>query len=77
MVTANGRRFADFAVRPAGRVDFRDLSGIARYVLLMGFSDRRAVKHVKEPVNGIFSVTGFYDARSHTVLTVVITAPGI
>jgi hypothetical protein len=32
---------------------------------------------MKNPVRGIFKVTGFYDVRSSTKLTGVITAPGI
>jgi hypothetical protein len=43
----------------------------------MGFSERRAVRHMKAPVRGLFRVTGFYDVPSATVLTGVITAPGI
>ena len=43
----------------------------------MSFSDRRALRHMKTPVNGIFRVTGFYDVRSATHITGVITAPGI
>ena len=43
----------------------------------MGFSEWRATGHMKNPVRGIFKVTGFYDVRSCTKITGVITAPGI
>jgi hypothetical protein len=55
----------------------RTLSGIARYGRRMGFSARRAVRRMDAPVRGIFRVTGFHDARPGTVLTGVLTAPGI
>jgi hypothetical protein len=43
----------------------------------MSFSERRAIKHLKTPVSGIFRVTGFHDAKSGLHFTGVITAPGI
>jgi len=43
----------------------------------MGHSERRAVRHTKAPVSGIFRVTGFYKKHSHNMLTGVITADGI
>jgi hypothetical protein len=43
----------------------------------MGFSARRAVRRMYAPVRGIFRVTGFHDARPGTMLTGVLTAPGI
>jgi hypothetical protein len=43
----------------------------------MGFSEWRATRHMKTPVRGIFRVTGFYDVRSGTHITGVITAPGV
>ena len=43
----------------------------------MGFSEWRAARHMKNPVRGVFRVTGFYDRRSSTIITGVITAPGI
>jgi hypothetical protein len=52
-------------------------SGSARYRLRMRFSERRAVRRMTAPARGLFRVTGFYDARSGTMLTGVVTAPGI
>ena len=43
----------------------------------MGHSERRAVRHMKAPVSGIFRVTGCYRKHSHNILTGVITADGI
>lgn len=43
----------------------------------MGLSEWHATRHMKNPVRGIFKVTGFYDVRSSTKITGVITAPGI
>ena len=43
----------------------------------MGFSEWRATRHMKDPVRGVFKVTGFYDRRSSTIITGVITAPGL
>jgi hypothetical protein len=51
-------------------------------ISLMGLSDRRAKHNMRDPVRGVFRVTGFYDKHPSssppgTRITGVIIAPGI